>query len=74
MEVDSSVKRVNDSNLEEISSATQQKRVKTMFETLWSDTNSGKPFQVRKSLGFRFVTFTYTASVFTLFFELSGLK
>ena len=34
MEIDSSVKRVNDSNLEEIGSATQQKRVKTMFETL----------------------------------------
>ena len=46
MEVDSSVKRVNDSDLEEVSSATQQKRVKTVFETLWDDTNSG----VRKSI------------------------
>ena len=50
MEVESSVKRVNDSDLEEISSATQQKRVKTVFEALWRDTNSGKPFQVRKSI------------------------
>lgn len=50
MEVDSYVKRVNDSDLEEVSSATQQKRVKTVFETLWDDTNSGKPFQVRKSI------------------------
>ena len=50
MEVNSSVKRVNDSDLEEISSATQQKRMKTAFETLWPDTHSGKPFQVRKSI------------------------
>ena len=46
MEVDSSVKRVNNSDLEEVSSATQQKRVKTVFEILWDDTNSG----VRKSI------------------------
>ena len=58
MEVNSSVKRVNDSDLEEISSATQQKRVKTAFETLWPDTHSGKPFQVRKSI--KFVSFSYT--------------
>ncbi|XP_068730899.1 uncharacterized protein [Montipora capricornis] len=48
MEVDSSVKRANDLNLEEVSSATQQKRVKTVFKTLWDDTNSEKPFQVGK--------------------------
>ena len=49
MEVDSSVKRANDFNLEEVSSATQQKRGKTVFKskTLWDDTNSEKPFQVR---------------------------
>ena len=47
MEVDSSVKRANDLKLEEVSSATQQKRVKTVFKTLWDDTNSEKPFQVR---------------------------
>ena len=58
MEVNSSVKQVNDSDLEEISSATQQKRVKTAFETLWPDMHGGKPFQVRKSI--KFVLFSST--------------
>ena len=55
MEVDSSVKRANDLNLEEVSSATQQKRVKTVFKTLWDDTNSEKPFQLIKFVAFRLI-------------------
>ena len=39
----------------------QIKRVKTVLETLWPDTNSGKPFQVGKSIGFKFGSSNYTA-------------
>ena len=51
MEIESSMKRLNDSELEEVNTATQQKRSKTVPEICERDTSSEKPFQVRMLIG-----------------------
>lgn len=51
MEIESSMKRLNDSELEEVNTATQQKRPKTVPEISERDTSSEKPFQVRMLIG-----------------------